>query len=449
MKKAFLSLILIASVALSGCSSTSSETKNTTPSNDSKSNQNVANYLRLNRLGYSPEHFKDPTTCLLCHREIYEQWEGSMHSLAWVDPVYQKKTQKGIHATDGAIENFCAACHSPIAVMANEVDHFDDSKMSIISKRGISCDFCHTVKASTGIGDSAFINDPGNIKRGPFKDSVSPVHQTEFSELHTKAEFCGMCHNVNHPFNGTHLEATYTEWKNSPYAEQGIVCQDCHMTPGPGVTKPNPGKAATEGPDREHIWTHNFVGANVAIPTLMGYPEQAKLAEERLQSAASLALELPQFLSKGNNKLTVKVTNVGAGHYLPTGLTEAREMWLELSLIDSNGHKLYHSGYLDEKGNLEPNAVRYITIFGDSNGKPTDKVWEASTILSDKRIPPKKSSLEIFTFDLRNASGPVTVKASLKYRSAPQYLMDYLFGEGQMQLPIITMVETSAEVPVK
>ena len=33
-----------------------------------------------------PDDFEEPIICSGCHMEIYEQWKGSMHSSAFVDP---------------------------------------------------------------------------------------------------------------------------------------------------------------------------------------------------------------------------------------------------------------------------------------------------------------------------------------------------------------------------
>ncbi|MCX9073489.1 MAG: hypothetical protein OIN88_02370 [Candidatus Methanoperedens sp.] len=56
--------------------------------------------------------------------------------------------------------------------------------MSAIAEEGINCDFCHTVKASSGIGNGAFISMPGRVKWGPFDDSnYSTFHLTATQEL--------------------------------------------------------------------------------------------------------------------------------------------------------------------------------------------------------------------------------------------------------------------------
>lgn len=389
--------------------------------------------------------FDEPKICGGCHTELFSQWEGDMHHVSLIDPLYAAEAELAGEEAGEEVKQFCHSCHSPVGVMRGEVSgRIKDA--STIAKEGVFCDFCHTVKGAKGTGNASYISEPGNTKRGPFKDSFSPYHDSAFSELHTKAEFCGMCHDVFHPANKLPIEQTYTEWKNGPYSKEGIQCQDCHMTPGPGVTKPNPGKAATTGPDRPMIYTHYVVGGNTMMTTFYGYKEHARLAEERLKAAASITVKASLTPGK-SGRVDVTVTNKGAGHYLPTGLTETRQMWIHLAVIDSSGKTIYESGWVDKEGKLDPDATLFNTVLGGKDGKPTMKVWEATKIISDNRIPPRKSHLE--TYSVRVPSGfkkPFKVIAILKYRSAPQEAMNEVLGKYKFTVPIIEMAKAIAIV---
>ncbi len=215
------------------------------------------------------------------------------------------------------------------------------------------------------------------------------------------------------------------------------------MTPGPGVKRPNPGKAARQGPKRDHIYTHYFVGGNTFFSKLYGSEEHAQKAAERLRHAASMEI-VPQ---DGLNTFQVRVTNKGCGHYLPTGLTQAREMWLEVEVIDARGISVYvyRNGFLDKDGNLDTKGVNYRTLVSDKDGKETFKVWLAEKTIYDKRIPPKETSVEEYKFTPpQGAIRPFQIKAVLKYRSAPQYVIDKLFGKGNLKVPVVEMTKTSA-----
>lgn len=395
-----------------------------------------------------PSDFSKPEVCSGCHSEIYSQWNGSLHSFAHKDPVYQKLFLIASMETNREFDSFCSKCHAPIANVLGEVPTYDNYVVSEVAGSGVSCDFCHTVNASSGIGNGAFISNPGKVKYGPLNDSFSAFHETAYSELHTKAEFCGMCHDVYHPFNGLPLETTYTEWKEGPYNET-TPCQHCHMTPGVTEFKQNPGRAATGGPVRDHVSTHYFVGGNALLTELKGSEEHEKRAKQRLQSAAKVEILKVETVNETVN-LKVKVTNVGAGHKLPTGLTEARVIWLDVDVKDSEGNQVFRSGERDEGGYIDHDAVTYHTVLGDKDGNPTEKVWFAERILSDNRIPPKGYSIENYSFEIPgNAKGPLGVDVRLNYISASQELLDILFEEGEIISPAIEMTSatTTIEIP--
>lgn len=397
----------------------------------------------------TPSDYTQPEVCGGCHAEIYSQWNGSMHSNAHKDPVYQKLFLMASRETNSTFDAFCTKCHAPIDYLSGNIPSADNYKVSEISEKGVSCDFCHTVNASSGIGNGAFISSPGRVKYGPFNDSSSIYHENAYSELHTKAEFCGMCHNVVHPFNGLILENTYTEWKEGPY-NATTPCQHCHMTTGVTKFEANPGRAAAGAPIREHIYTHYFVGGNAMLPGLLGSPEHERLAKERLRLAAKVEILDIERINETVN-LKVKVTNIGAGHKIPTGLTEAREIWLDVDVRDKAGDQIFRSGAMDADGYIDHDAVIYHTVFGDSTGKATEKVWFADRILLDNRIPPKGYSMENYSFTIpQGTNGLLHIDVKLNYVSASQELSDLLFGKGKVKPPVIEMASANAtiEIPV-
>ncbi|MCQ1535203.1 cytochrome c family protein [Methanosarcina sp. KYL-1] len=381
--------------------------------------------------------------CSNCHGNSFGEWDGSMHSNADRDFFYQAMLQEySIDAEAGGLpEGFCSRCHTPIGLVSGEIPPLDSSGLSDVAKEGVQCDFCHSVAESEGIGNAPYVLEPGDVKWGQRTDSESPSHGTEAHEFYNNSEYCGMCHNIYHPANNLTLAATYTEWKESPYAEEGTTCQACHMTPGIVGFEENPGKAASNGPDREHVYTHYFVGGNAFVTDVLGEGRHEKRAIEYLQHAASLQVKAPESAEPGEAvEMEVEITNSGAGHKIPSGVTEEREIWLELIATDAGGKELYHSGALDEKGKIDSGATVYHTVFADAEGNPTVRVWEAESILSDNRIGPQASAVEKHSFVMpEGASNPIIVTAVLHYRSASQEHIDELFGEGTYSVPVIDM----------
>lgn len=370
--------------------------------------------------------FTQSAVCGGCHAELYQQWQGSMMSNSITDKLYLGVFAEQNHETGGKYDDFCVACHTPIGSDSQEAPPPTGAQISPVTKEGIQCDFCHTL---TSPQDYV----PGPLKTGPFNDSVSPFHQSAYLELSTKSEFCGMCHDMTHPETNVPLQTTYTEWKNGPYAAQGVQCQDCHLRPGPG-------KAATGGPDRPRIYTHNFTGGNA---TALASPEHQQLARQNLEGAAAVQIVPPASVTPGADlQLQVNVTNKGAGHYIPTGVTEIREMWLEVTVTDANGGTVFWLGGLDENGELDPQAVRYYTLFKDKDGKATLKPWEAAGIILDHRIPPQGTVTESFTVPVSSGAAlPLTARAILHYRSASPATVGELIGPDALDLPVIDMAQ--------
>jgi hypothetical protein len=395
--------------------------------------------------------FDPPEVCGGCHTEIYQQWNGSMHSYAWKDPIYRAVLQRVSEATQGQLDNLCMGCHTPIGVTTGEANPAGTG-MSELANRGVQCDFCHNVSAARGIGNGAFVLTPKPhgrpLKFGPFKDAHSPYHDTAYSELHTQSAFCGICHNVTHPFNGLPLERTYDEWKDSPYSAAGIGCQECHMTPGPGYT-PNPGRATPFSPEREHIFTHYFVGANVLVPQMLGDTVHAQQAIDNLRAAASIEfLTPPPRARRGEEvEVTVRVTNVGAGHKLPTGFPEGREMWVDFKVTDAGGREVYRLGAVKE-GHTEPGTKSFKVTMADEAGQVVDlELWKATRIVSDTRLPPKGWADLVYRFRVpAKAKGPLRLTAELNYWSFSQQLVDILLGEQAPRVPIIKMASAQSRL---
>ncbi len=413
--------------------------------------------------------FFSPISCGACHPDIFKMWSGSTHANAWRNPLFQALYNLGKKEAEGESQKrnveSCVRCHFPIGHSSGEENlPLDDEK------GGVICDFCHSVKATTGIGNAPYILSPGNAaimeggtKYGPFKDSPETIHENQYSELHTRSEFCGGCHDVSHAGNDLPIEQTYTEWRQGPYNTNDpktiVHCQDCHMRQRPGfpctgsTERPdNPGFAAPEimgGKKRPHIWTHYFVGGSVTPISLPPNSEiQPQLAIERLKNAATVQVIVnPGYKAGDLLRFQVDIKNTGCGHYLPTGLTEMRQMWLKVSVTDADGKLIYKVGDVDEKGKIDGNATIYHTVFGNEQGEPTLLVWTATHVISDNRIPPKGKKEERFVCQIpADIKPPLKVETVLQYRSAPQDVVDALLGEKTTKLPIIEMTNASVEL---
>ena len=397
-----------------------------------------------------PQMFTPAEVCGGCHSQIYAEWKSSVMALSWEDPIYRALMTKASQATGGKTDKFCFGCHTPIGLTTAKAQASTEDEGWVAP--GIDCESCHNINDTSGKDNAAYVLSPTlegtSVKYGPRTDAESPFHATAYSALHTRSEFCSTCHNVTHPFNGVPIERTYDEWLESPYNEAGVQCQDCHMTPGPFVSR-NPGKSAPMGKEREHIYSHRFVGANVTLLKHFGLDEAAELSRQMLYSAATLEwIELPETLPVGQPvTLKLKVSNVNAGHKLPTGFPEGREIWIDFQVLDSDGHQIYRSGAVRD-GLTEPDTRSFKVLLGDKDGNIVDlNVWEATRVIADTRILPKGYSVVDYTFMIpASVKGPLTLKADLSYWPFPQKIVDELLGKGRMKVEIVRMASMEQQI---
>lgn len=367
-----------------------------------------------------PTQFPQSLQCV-CHRMLLNDWQESMHSQALDDPLFKAKVDEADKASGGKFGVFCRRCHAPVANMTSQ-DGTDS--MTPAAAQGVVCSFCHQVAGlSKPLANVPHLLDLTGVMRAQLKDAKSP-HFTRYSPLHRTSKICGGCHNVDHPGNGLHLETTYTEWEKSPQAKKGIQCQDCHMSETPPTIGPSTGFAAEAAPERPNIYRMTFAGAQVGLGN-------ARRATALLKSAAKVEMESPDVVSADRpGEVKVKVTNVGAGHYLPTGLTDVRQMWLSVVTIDGAGKE------------TEVGRRDFGTQFKDSKGNYPVEVQDAVGVGKDDRIPPMKSITQTFTVTLPAGVAAAELKAQLLYKSVP----DELAKRAGVANPTTTMAEASKRV---
>jgi hypothetical protein len=115
-----------------------------------------------------------------------------------------------------------------------------------------------------------------------------------------------------------------------------------------------------------------------------------------------------------------------------------RQMWLEVTLVDSDGNIVYKTGVPDENHELPEDTVIFNTVFGDGNGNPVINIAKAKEILSDTRIPVGESASHLFELNPAPQSG-CKLTARLLYRSMPQKILNQLPGEPLGPLPVVEM----------
>ena len=119
----------------------------------------------------------------------------------------------------------------------------------------------------------------------------------------------------------------------------------------------------------------------------------------------------------------VRVANTGAGHALPTGVADFRELWLELTVTDASGKLVLASGQPVD-GAVPEDARLFRKVFGDAEGKPVGlKFWRYAKLLEDTRIPVDGWRDEAWPLPA-DAKGPFKADIKLNFRTYPKWVND-------------------------
>jgi hypothetical protein len=302
---------------------------------------------------------------------------------------------------------------------------------------------------------------PGNTKYSSRKGEIdSPAHEIVKSDLHSKAEFCGICHNEKSPYD-VWVKSTQLEWKEGPYAEEGVQCQDCHMT------KAN-FKTASMGAEYEDAKLHLFHGAH--DPGKIKGTIEVRIHPDIREAEPGMPV-----------KLTVALFNQKTGHKFPTGSVEDRIVWLHVEAEDSEGNK-YHipvdkKGFEGEEYTIATNDLAYQDMgialndpefkgvdrdgivpvgdrifrmpYFDPQGRMTIQQWNTASLGVDYRIGPRETKVENFTFNLpyEIAEGPVKVTATVNYQKLVSSVGKFLEVPDD-EMEVIKVGEHSTEFTV-
>ncbi|TMQ47215.1 MAG: hypothetical protein E6K71_10545 [Candidatus Eisenbacteria bacterium] len=337
-------------------------------------------------------------TCLTCHVDITQQWGSSAHAQAdrKLNLLFGRMYFASLQETRGATLVKCGPCHETEQYVTNDFD-----KVRPVSEEGITCVFCHGI---SGPGPTDAV-PPVTLELGPYFGPIrNPVpvkdHASKYSEHFTKSAFCGSCHQYENQ-NGILISDTFGEWKRSKYAKAGVTCQSCHM---PG----SPGRVSSLGPARPRVADHSFHG-----------PDKNRA----LQGAATLVLKLGKRGTENLRVLAV-VTNVGAGHAIPTG-NDQHLLLIRVRATDTEGHILWENDpFRDSSGSI------FGLILANDLGAYPAETWAAAKVVADRRIQTGSSAQAAYEIPVGEAKGAVKIDAVLLYRKArPETIQLYNLPE--------------------
>jgi hypothetical protein len=389
-------------------------------------------------------------SCSKCHDKIYKQWKSNRHANSSKNPLFLNM-YNGTHAVGfkgwapgykidfPTAEGNCASCHAPGSAIYNPLN----TEMTLLDRKkdaNVNCIFCHNTKAISldsegkkpGIHSiqlsSQFLNSSVDSNITCLNEQFS-----QKSSLLKKSILCAPCHNAR--FRDTPIYETYTEWSNSEYAKQGVECQACHMSKN--ISNINARAFNTLPTNNKISVSHNLWGPN---------------DDKFLFSSAKV--EMDANVSSDFITVCTKVTNVGAGHFLPTG-SPLRNLILLVSAGDLSGKSLPYLG--SEKvptfGGIKKSSGNYAGMPGKGFAKvlqlvphsaycsPSNKInrgqigrsidnnllypdylpqpqWRNTIILKDNRIGPLATDSSFYKFQVPLNSKYLKVTSTLIYRRA-------------------------------
>ena len=103
------------------------------------------------------DFFMDSKLCGECHKDIYEQWKGSMHHFASMNNQFYKTIlhMQELSGTQGS--KWCAGCHDHAVFFNGRFDRpIKDQLRHEEAQNGLGCVSCHSivhVASSMGNGD--------------------------------------------------------------------------------------------------------------------------------------------------------------------------------------------------------------------------------------------------------------------------------------------------------
>lgn len=320
--------------------------------------------------------------CGDCHRAIHAGWKKSAHATAMESRLFQDALKLAESDFGAQSRRVCLSCHSPIAVQTGDLD-----LIKKVSWEGVTCDYCHSIQEVTETGGNPKAQVEFTlVKSGPSKDLSSPAHGTRFSPVHTSSLACIVCHEYRNA-TGFAVLTTYSEWKNSSYGKNEQGCQWCHMGKVAGdVVDPRVKRSSMSGINLHEIpGSHSIQQLNKAI--------KADLITTR----------------EGDQvKVQVKVTNQGAGHYVPTG-SPLRQLLMELR-ADAYGGRRFRE------------QTKYSRVVSDRSGFVLDResavFIKAAQVVKDTRLAPNESRTEKFSFAIPRGT-QAEVEATFYYYYSP------------------------------
>jgi nitrate/TMAO reductase-like tetraheme cytochrome c subunit len=249
--------------------------------------------------------------------------------------------QAGIKSNVIVQSEFCVTCHQVQVHPGIKLETvWEEYRSSPAAKEGITCQECHM---STNPGmDVGYAKGPAAIVNGKVVNTERNL---------TDHTFVGPGYPISHPglfpFRMEESPFTPQQWLRFDYrAEWGSEAFENKLAAAPGSHGFPP---EWQNPaDRKKAWL-------IVQENLERWKDRQQQRIKLLETASHL--DGPFFKGRPEVGKTFsfeyKITNRNKGHNLPSGSLGAQpELWLNVSLIDPDGKRIWESGYVDSHGDV-------------------------------------------------------------------------------------------------
>lgn len=227
-----------------------------------------------NEVAAAPSTFTSAQQCKSCHAEVFAEWQGTHHQIAYTNPEVRQ-------LSDNFRREECMPCHLPRPIAETGFGERTLARRTTFDE-GVNCLSCHLAK-------------DGSIMAS--RDVPSAPCQPKRNEQYLSVTLCETCHNQHF---------TTDQWRQSDFAKQGTDCNSCHM---PEVERKLAGGKTKKG--KSHLWL-----ASHDLPTL--------------KSAGVFSA------SRDGKELVLSLLNKRAGHNFPTE-ERSRAVDMVCRFVDADG----------------------------------------------------------------------------------------------------------------
>jgi tetratricopeptide (TPR) repeat protein len=205
---------------------------------------------------------------------------------------------------------------------------------------------------------------------------------------------------------------------------------------------------------RERVMLDIFVLRRQPRKNGVNAPRQTPAPSSGEREAWHVPLDAPvesvSFQPGDRVTLDIIVTNRGVGHNFPTGYTDIREAWLEVTLHDATGRTLLANGLVGDNAPLPPDSHVYRMLPLDKNGDALQHhdLDRMTTTAYRRTIAPGDADIARYAFTLSREmlSGSLQIRARLRYRPLRPDFARRVLGETETRLPITTLADATQKI---